>query len=209
MKSDYDEAGMAYDSPGVRIDRMVEGLDVMRQLWRDGKADLAGEHYTVTAAQGHPRPASAGGPKIVIGGGGRKVLSIAAREADIIGVNPNLKSGYVGPEVAATTTAAIYRQRIDWIREAAGDRFDDLELQCLTFLVQFTDDPAALAEQYAPLFNQSPEELLEMPLGLVGTVDGMVETLQRRREEFGFSYVVVHEPEMEAFAEVVGRLAGT
>lgn len=209
LKSDYDEAGIDYDAPGVRIDRMVEGLAVMRQLWSEGHADLAGEHYRVTGAQGHPRPASVGGPRIVIGGGGRRVLSIAAREADIVGVNPNLNSGRVGPEVAATASAANYHQRLEWIREAAGGRFDDLELQCLTFLVEFTDDPLALAEQYAPLFDQTPEDLLEMPLGLVGTVDGMVETLQRRREEFGLTYIVVHEPEMEAFAEVVSRLAGT
>ncbi len=209
MKSDYDESGIPYERAGLRIDRMVEGLAVMKQLWREGSATFEGEHYTITGAQGLPRPASATTPKIVIGGGGRKVLSIAAREADIIGVNPNLAAGYVGPEVAATTTAAIYKERIAWIREAAGDRFEDLELQCLTFLVQFTDDPAALAEQFAPLFNQTPEDLLEMPLGLVGSVDGMVETLQQRREEYGFSYIVVHEPEMEQFGEVVARLAGT
>lgn len=209
LRSDYDEAGIDYDAPGVRIDRMVEGLAVMRQLWRDGRADLAGEHYKVAGAQGHPRPASKGGPRIVIGGGGRKVLSIAAREADIVGVNPNLGSGRVGPEVAATASAASYRERLEWIRDAAGERFDDLELQCLTFLVQFTDDPLAVAEQYAPLFDQTPQDLLGMPLGLVGSVAGMVETLQLRREEFGLTYIVVHEPEMEAFAQVVSRLAGT
>jgi probable F420-dependent oxidoreductase len=209
MKSDYDESGMPYDEPGVRIDRMVEGLAIYKQLWREGSATLAGEHYNVTNASGTPRPASSAGPKLVIGGGGKRVLSIAAREADIVGVNPNLKAGYVGPEVAATTTAEIYRKRIGWIRDAAGDRFDQLELQCLTFLVQFTDDPQALAEQFAPLFSLSPEELLQVPLGLVGTVDSMIETLQQRREEYGFSYVVVHEAEMEQFAEVVAKLAGT
>jgi probable F420-dependent oxidoreductase len=209
MKSDYDQSGLSYDRPGVRIDRMVEGLAVMKQLWRDGKASYQGRHYTITGAEGAPRPASPSSPKIVIGGGGKKVLSIAAREADIIGVNPNLSAGYVGPEVAASSKADIYRERIGWIREAAGSRFDDLELQCLTFMVQFTDDRQQAYENLAPLFGLTPAEAADVPLALAGTVDQIVETLQARREEYGFSYVVVHEPEMEAFGEVVSRLAGT
>lgn len=209
MKSDYDESGMDYDRPGVRIDRMVEGLSIMKQLWRDGTANLQGEHYAVTNAQGHPRPASSSSPKIVIGGGGKKVLSVAAREADIIGVNPNLNAGYVGPEVAASSKGDLYRERIQWIREAAGDRFDDLELQCLTFMVQFTDDRQQAYENLAPMFGLTPEEAMDVPIALAGTVEEIIETLQRRREEYGFSYVVVHEPEMEAFGEVVAKLAGT
>jgi probable F420-dependent oxidoreductase len=209
MKSDYDQSGLPYDRPGVRIDRMVEGLAIMKQLWTDGTATLHGEHYQVAGAQGAPRPASSSSPKIVIGGGGRRVLSIAAREADIVGVNPNLSAGYVGPEVAASSKGDVYRERLTWIREAAGDRFDDLELQCLTFMVQFTDDRQQAYENLAPMFGLTPEEAMDVPIALAGTVDQVVETLQQRREEYGFSYVVVHEPEMEAFAEVVARLAGT
>jgi probable F420-dependent oxidoreductase len=208
MKSDYDESGMPYDRPGLRIDRMVEGLTVMKQLWRDGSSTFQGEHYTITNAQGQPRPASAASPKIVIGGGGKKVLSIAAREADIIGVNPNLGAGYVGPEVAASSKGDLYRERLQWIRDAAGDRFDDLELQCLTFMVQFTDDRDQAYENIAPLFGLTADEAKDVPLALAGTVDQMVEMLEQRREEYGFSYVVVHEPEMEQFGEVVARLAG-
>jgi len=209
MKSDYDESGMPYDRPGVRIDRMVEGLSIMKQLWREGSANLQGEHYTITNAQGLPRPASATSPKIVIGGGGKKVLSIAAREADIVGVNPNLSAGYVGPEVAASSKGDLYRERLQWIKDAAGDRFDDLELQCLTFMVQFTDDRDQAYENLAPLFGLTADEAKDVPIALAGTVDQIVEMLQQRREEYGFSYVVVHEPEMEQFGEVVARLAGT
>jgi alkanesulfonate monooxygenase SsuD/methylene tetrahydromethanopterin reductase-like flavin-dependent oxidoreductase (luciferase family) len=188
---------------------MVEGLAIMKQLWRDGRADFQGKHYTITGAEGTPRPGGQASPRIVIGGGGRKVLSIAAREADIVGVNPNLAAGYVGPEVAESSKASYYRDRIQWIRDAAGDRFDELELQCLTFMVQFTDDRRGAYENLAPLFGLSPTEAMEVPLALAGTVDQIVETLQQRREEYGFSYVVVHEPEMVDFAEVVSRLAGT
>lgn len=208
MKSDYDESGMPYDAPGVRIDRMVEGLAVMKQMWREGVASLDGKHYTVTNAQGHPKPTSAGGPKVLIGGGGKRVLSIAAREADIVGVNPNLSSGYVGPEVAQSARGDRYRERLQWIKDAAGDRFDDLELQCLTFMVQFTDDSAAAYEQLAPLFGLTPDEAREVPIALAGSVSEMADVLEQRREEYGLSYIVVHTPEMEQFAEVVNRLAG-
>src|SRR5688572_14447243 len=179
MISDYEEAGLPYDSPGVRIDRMVEGLEVMRQMWRDGVANLQGEHYTVTNAAGHPRPHTPGGPKVLIGGGGRKILSAAARHADIVGVNPNLKSGKVDATVAVTALAEVYRERLGWIRDAAGDRFDDLELQVLTFMIQITDDPASVYERMAPLFNLTPEQLASVPIGLAGTVEGMCEQLHQ------------------------------
>lgn len=209
MRSDYDEAGMAYDAAGVRIERMLEGLEVMRQLWRDGKANLAGDHYTVTSAQGHPRPHSPTGPKIVIGGGGRKVLSIAAREADIVGVNPNLNAGVVGPEVARSSVAERYVERLEWIREAAGDRFDQLELQCLTFMVAVTDNRRQVIEGIAPAFGLTANEVDEVPIALAGTVDQICDTLKERRERYGFSYVIVHDAELHSFAPVVARLTGT
>jgi probable F420-dependent oxidoreductase len=209
MKSDYDESGMAYDSPGTRIDRMVEGLRVMKGLWSEPTSSFDGTYYTVANGQGLPRPYAQPHPPILIGGGGKKVLGIAAREADIVGVNPNLSAGYVGPEVAQSARPARYRERIEWIREAAGDRFADIELQVLTFFVSVVDNREEVAANLAPMFGIDPGEALELPLALVGTVDQICDDLVQRREEYGFSYIVVHDPEMEAFAPVVERLAGT
>jgi probable F420-dependent oxidoreductase len=208
-KRDYDETGIPYDRPGVRIDRMVEGLQIMKDLWNDGASTRHGTYYNVTNAQGLPRPFGGASPPIIIGGGGRRVLSIAAREADIVGFNPTLTAGYVGPEAAATATAERYRERVAWVREAAGDRVDDLEFQCMTFIVQFVPNRDEVIEQMAPLFGVSPADAVEVPQVLVGTEDQIVETLQARREEYGFSYWVVHEPEIQPFAAVVARLAGT
>jgi probable F420-dependent oxidoreductase len=207
--TDYDEAGIPYDRPGVRIERMVEGLQIMKDLWNVGTSTRHGTHYSVTNAKGFPRPFGDASPPIIIGGGGRRVLSIAAREADIVGFNPSLTAGHIGPEVAASSTVERYRQRVEWVRQAAGDRAQDLEFQCLTFVVQFVPDRVEVLEQMAPLFGVTPEQALEMPQVLIGTEDQIVETLQARREELGFSYWVVHEPEMEAFAAVVSRLAAT
>jgi probable F420-dependent oxidoreductase len=209
LTSDYVESGIPHDSAGVRVSRMEEAIHILKALWRDGTCSFEGEHYTLNSAQGHPRPVTQPHPTLLIGGGGKRMLSIAAREADIVGVNPNLKAGYVGPEVAAEARPEKWDERIAWVKEAAGDRFDDIELQCLTFMVQFTDDRDAAYENLAPLFGMTPAEAAEVPIALAGTVEQMAESLQQRREEYGFSYVVVHEPEMEQFGEVVAKLAGT
>ncbi len=209
MTSDYEEAGLAEDPPGVRIDRMAESLAVMRSLWEHGTATFEGKHYRITNATGAPRSHQRPHPPIIIGGGGKRVLGIAAREADIVGVNPSLAAGVIGPAVLATTTAEYYRQRVSWIKEAAGARFDELELQILTFLVQIVPDRADALERLAGLVSMPAEEIGTSPLALIGTTEEIADSLRRRRDEFGFSYYVVHEAEMEAFAPVVAALTGT
>ena len=209
MTTDYEQSGIANDPPGVRISRMAESLSVMKSLWSTGACTFEGEHYTITGAVGAPLPHSRPHPPVIIGGGGKRVLGIAAREADIVGVNPSLAAGYVGPEVLETTTAAYYDERIGWIREAAGDRFDSLELQVLTFLVQIVPDREEALERLAQMMGVTPEQVDGTPIALIGTVEQIIERLHERRERFGFSYVVVHEAEMEAFAPVVAALAGT
>src|SRR5581483_10268161 len=130
MKSDYEEYGLSYDSPGERISRMEEGLAIIKQLWTEGSATFDGTYYRYTGANGNPRPVQQPHPPVLIGGGGKRMLTIAAREADIVGFNTTLTAGYVGPEAAAEATADKFRQRVEWVKEAAGPRFDDLELQC-------------------------------------------------------------------------------
>jgi probable F420-dependent oxidoreductase len=209
MTSDYVESGIPHDEAAVRVDRMEEALTILKALWRDGTCTFAGKHYNLQGAQGHPRPVSQPHPKLLIGGGGKRMLSIAGREADIVGVNPNLKAGYVGPEVAASARPEKWDQRIAWVREAAGDRLDDIELQVLTFLTQVVPNGNEVYEQMAPLFGMTPDELRQVPIGMAGTVDEIAEMLQARREKWGFSYVVVQADAMDAFAPVVAKLTGT
>jgi len=128
MTTDYEQSGIIAESAGIRISRMAESLAVLKALWSTGEATYKGEHYQVTGALGSPTPVQRPHPPIIIGGGGQRVLGIAALEADIVGVNPSLAAGYIGPEVLETTSAEYYHQRIDWIRQAAGARFDQLEL---------------------------------------------------------------------------------
>ena len=210
MQSDYDQSGIAYDDAGTRVSRMEEAIAVYKALWSGETADFEGEHYRVTGAHGYPRPH--GGrphPPLLIGGGSPRVLRIAGREADIVGINPNLAAGRIGPEMAEQISSEHYRRRIEWVREGAGDRFDEIELQCLTFLVTVGQPQRDVLERLSGVLSMSPEEAGEVPLALGGTVEEIVETLLRRREALGLTYWVVHEPEMESFAGVVAELAGT
>jgi probable F420-dependent oxidoreductase len=209
MTSDYDQAGLPLDPPATRIDRMAESLAVMRSLWSGGVTTVDGDHYRVRGLSGTPSPARPGGPPVIIGGGGRRVLRLAAAHADIVGVNPNLAAGAIGPDVIATAVPAAYDERLAWLRQAAGARFDELELQCLTFAVQVVPDGPAVLERLAALFGMSVDDVAGSPVALIGSVDGIVETLEERRRRWGFSYVVVHEAELDAFAPVVARLAGS
>ena len=209
MRTDYEQSGIAYDPPGVRVDRFAEALEVITRLFADGPVDFTGEHYTITGLEGLPKPHTPVGPPVIVGGGGKRVLSIAARHADIVGINPNLASGAIGAEVVADAMAERVDEKVSWVRDAAGDRFDDLELNVLSFLSTVTDDPAGLAGGVAEMFGASAEEVLATPSVVVGTVAGICDTLIERRNRWGFSYYVFQADSAVTMAPVVAALAGT
>ena len=206
MKVDYDALGLPYDSPGVRIARLEEAVAVIKGCWADGPFSFSGSHYTISDYDSMPKPFQRPLP-ILIGGGGRKVLTLAGREADIIGINPNLKSGRLSNEQAVDTVAEQTERNIRWIKEGAGDRFGDIELQIRYFFAAVTDDRQALAEAAAPAFGISAEDALGSGVALLGTVDEICDTLVERRERWGVSYIVIGDDLVDAFAPVVERLA--
>jgi probable F420-dependent oxidoreductase len=209
LRTDYEQSGIPMDQPAVRVARLAESLAIMRAMWREGSATFEGEHYRVTAASGTPAPVTPGGPPLVVGGGSRRVLRLAGECADIVSVVPSLTAGYIGPEVAAEAVAEKYIERVRWAREAAGAHAADLELQCWTVTVQVVPNASEVFESTAPLFGLTPDQLRAAPVALIGEAGEIVETLRKRREELGFSYVVVHEAEMDALAPVISELAGT
>jgi probable F420-dependent oxidoreductase len=209
MRTDYASSGIPYDRPGVRIERMAEGLQVMKALWSSPEpVSFAGKHYTVDGVVGTPRPHSQPHPTICIGGGGRRVLTIAGREASIVGVNATLTAGEVGADAATTATPAAFDEKVGWIRAAAGERANAIELQCNCAFVSVVPNGRELAEAMAPAFGLTADEALEVPLVLLGTIDELCEMLERRRERYGISYWVVPDDAMEPFAPVVERLTG-
>ena len=210
MTADYEKAGISLDRPSVRIARLAESIAILKGLMDDKPFSFAGEHYTVTDLDGHPKPVQRPHPPIIIGGGGNKVLSLAAREADIVGVNANLRSGEAITEDAAhSMTGAATDQKLAWVREVAGDRLADLEIQTFVGFTHFTDDRRSLAEAMAPAFGVTPEDALETPVVLAGTIDEMADDLVARRERWLMSYQVIGADVIEQFAPVVARLVGT
>ena len=209
MTDDYTWTGIAHDRAGVRIDRMIESIEVLRGLWGDGPFSFDGEHYTISEMNGLPKPAQAAGPPIIVGGGGKRVLSTAARLADIVGVNPNVGEGEVGPEAIASMSADATEEKLGWVREAAGDRFDDIEISILKFVTIVTDDRDAVAEKVAGGMGMDAETLLASPHTLVGSADEVADELIAQRDRWQGSYVTVQADALESFAPVVATLAGT
>jgi probable F420-dependent oxidoreductase len=209
MTSDYSQAGMSLDPAGVRIDRMAEAIEILRGLFGDGPLSYHGKHYSITGLDGRPKPHQKPHPPFLIGGGGRRVLTLAGELADIVGVNLSLSAGEIGVDAAQDATAERFEQKLSWVRDGAGDRFDSIELQLRTFIVSVTGDRRATAEMLASGFGLTAEQGLASPVALVGTAGQIAEDLRERRERYGFSYIVVGAAEYEAFAPVVAELAGT
>lgn len=208
LRSDYEQTGIAFDPPAARIDRLAEAVEVVKRLWSGGPVDFDGAHYTLRGAGCWPRPVQRPMPPVMIAGGGPKILGLAARTADIVGFNTNLASGVAGPESARSALAPCFRERVHWVKEAAGDRLDALELHCNVAYCLVGVDRLAVANAVAPGFGITPEEALDVPIALVGSVDEICESLLARREAYGFSYWGVPGDALHAFAPVVARLAG-
>jgi probable F420-dependent oxidoreductase len=210
MRSDYEESGIAYDPPSVRVDRFEEGVAVITGLLESEEPfSFSGTHYKVSGHTATPRPVQRPRPPVIIGGGGRRVLTIAARHAEIVSINVDLRAGTAGPESASNATPDATREKIGWVREAAGDRFDEIELNTLIGFVMVTDDRQSIIDAMAPALGIDPADAVHIPLALIGTLDQMAEELEWRREEYGISYFSVESDAWETMAPVVARLAGT
>jgi probable F420-dependent oxidoreductase len=208
LATDYQRSGIRYDSNRTRVDRFEEGLAVIKGAMSGEPFSFAGEHYTITDFTGTPLPVQSPSPPILVGGGGRRMLSIAAREADIVGINGTLAAGVVGPEAIATMTASAVDSKVEIVRAAAGQRLADLEFNIRAFMVRVTDDRQAVMEQIAGFVQVEPSLVAESPFALIGSPSEIVDDLLRRRERWGFSYVIVGADDVESFAPVVAELAG-
>ena len=158
---------------------------------------------------GRPKPVQRPHPPILIGGGGRSLLTLAGREADIIGLNIDLRTGRIDDSSGPTATAEATDEKIRWIRDAAGDRFDEIELQVRIHLALVTDDLPAVAEAMSPAFGLTPEQGLETPHALAGSVEQIIETSSPAGSATASPSIGLSLDAMETMAPVVARLAGT
>jgi len=208
--ADYIQSGIALDAPGVRVSRLEEGLRVIKGALGEPPFSFAGRYYMLREVQGVPRPVQRPLPPLLVGGGARRTLSIAAREADIVGINA--KTTADGDIDVTSLTAEATDEKVAWVREAAGERFAELELNILLLLVRVTDDPRGAIEETLRRFGVPPELVgvetaLQSPAFLVGSLEQIVETLQERRERYGISYISSWEP-IEELTPIIARLAG-
>jgi probable F420-dependent oxidoreductase len=208
LVSDYEEAGIPYDSAGTRIDRLAETVTILKKFFTGERFSFAGKFYSINGLEGEPKPVQKPHPPILLGGGGRKMLSVAAREADIVHINYNLNEGRINAKLVRTGIAAATDEKLTWITEAAGERLESIELGFTVFFANVTDDRESIASALAPSMGLEPSDVLDMPHFLIGTIDQIEHDLRARRERYGFSHAIVPAAVADQLAPIVERLAG-
>ena len=206
ITEEYQALAITKDEPRVRIDRLADVIEGVKAFCADGMADLTNDTIEWKDFSGVPKPLSR--PPIMIGGGSPRILRLAGREADIVSLNFNNRSGMIGPDGVGTSTEEETRKKIRWVQEGAGDRFDDLEIEIGAYFTFVMDDPAPVLGQFAQMFGLSEDEMSRHPHALFGSADAICDELERRRELFGISYITVGKDNMESFAPIVDRLNG-
>lgn len=204
---EYEQCGITYDPAPIRVHRLEEAIQVTRKLFAEGPASFSGKFYTINHLNGFPKPLQQPFPPLLVGGAGKHMLSLAAREANIVSIAAKALRDGSGLDVTNTTPAAT-TQKIRWIRQAAGERFATLELNIIIFAAIVTEDRTRAIQQLAGSFQVTEEQVPTIPYCLVGTVYQICEEIQERREQYGISYISVFEESAEMFAPVVARLTG-
>ena len=205
MRSEYEKAGIHFDAPNIRIERLEETIHIIKGLFSEGPFSYNGSYYTVTDLDGKPKPIQQPRPPILIGGGGKRLLALAAREADTVGLGPRtLADGSI--DKTDMTIKAIAK-KVDWVRQAAGERFEALELNIIIFTVIITDNLRGTIERIASnIPNLNKQDILDSPHLLIGTIDNIIEKLQALRASFGISYIKIPAQNMMAFSPIISRI---
>ncbi len=206
LQGEYDAIDLQFDEPKVRIDRLGDMVEGIKAFCGDGPAEVNNDTIHWQGFEGVPKPVSK--PPIMIGGGSPRILRLAGREADIVSLNFNNRSGMIGPDGVRSSSEELTKKKVDWVREGAGDRFDALEIEIGAYFTFVLDDAKPTVKNFAQMFGYSEEDMRKHPHALFGSVNTICEELERRRELYGISYITVGQDAMQAFAPVVERLSG-
>ncbi|HEX2221068.1 MAG TPA: LLM class flavin-dependent oxidoreductase, partial [Candidatus Limnocylindria bacterium] len=212
-RPEYDAIGLGFDPVGTRVARLEEGIAVLKGCFGDGPFSFDGRFHTIVGHDGWPKPVQRPHPPLLVGGGGRRLLSLAAREADVVGLAPRILPGGRGDPRSITVAAT--EEKVAWVREAAGDRYDRLELNVYPSMspIVITDHARPEASKLAARLAERSgveidvDELLASPHIFIGSVAGLVEKFRELRERLGISSIMVGE--VGELDPVVERLAGT
>ena len=202
---EYSAMGLTFDRPGRRITKLEEVFGLFKANFGGEEIGCAGEFVSVSGYAGRPRPVQRPHPPIMVGGAGQRVLSLAAREADIVSIS---NVPFVAHNEAGLDPRSEAQRRTGCVRAAAADRFGNLEIESSPYFTEITDDAERALANLASATGISADILREHPNVLIGSVDTVVEVLQSRREELGINYVTVQQPRLDAFAPIVARLHG-
>jgi probable F420-dependent oxidoreductase len=204
--ADYRQLGMTYDAPGRRIDRLVESSGLVKRLLAGETVTHAGPHYPLGSAHIWPRPIQQPHPPIIMGGGGPRMLRLAAREADIVGFIPQFSSR--GRPILTDVSEAALDRKVAIVREAAGERFERLELNLFIVDAGMVGSGEPVARSVLAAAKVASVGLAGSPYFLYGTLPALRERLERRRERSAISYYAIRQGSMEAMAPLVAALAG-
>lgn len=208
LQNEYEAIGVPFDRPGIRIDRFEEVVALLRASFAEGELNIDTPHVHAVGFEAVPKPFTKSGPPIMIGGGAKRILTIAGREADIVSLNFNNSSGKLGAEGIGSSTAELTDQKIQWIKDGAGSRFDQIEIEIAAYFTIVTPDGEGTRAKMAPMFGMTPEVFAEHPNALIGSVDEICDRIVERRERFGISYISFGASVIDAVIPVVERLAG-
>ncbi|WP_436791232.1 TIGR03621 family F420-dependent LLM class oxidoreductase [Yinghuangia sp. YIM S10712] len=209
-QGEYEAMGLTFHDAPKRVSKLEEVVALVKAHWSGEPIDVHGEHVNVSGYAGLPVPAQQPRPRILIGGAKKRVLSLAAREADIVSMS---NVGWTPRNDAGLTPAEEARRRYAVVREAAGSRFDALELESSPYLVAVTDDPDATLERWSANLRKAlpeagPDLLRHHPNVLAGSAEEIIDRLQERRETTGMNYITIPRKHMEEFAPIVAKLTG-
>jgi probable F420-dependent oxidoreductase len=206
LRAEYEQCGLPYDPPPTRVRRLDEALQIIKGLFAEEPVTFSGTYYTVNGLEGFPKPIQKPSLPLLIGGAGKQMLSLAAREATIVSIAAKALPDGSGLDVTDMTPEAL-TQKIGWIRQAAGPRFAQIELNMIIFATIVTNDREQAARQLAERFKLTEEQVLAIPHILIGSPSQISEEIRGRREKYGISYISLFEESAEAFAPVIAQLA--
>lgn len=208
LRNEYEAIGIPFAPAGERIDKLEEVIALIHASFSDGEMNITGSHVHAVGFEAVPKPGNKKTPPLMIGGGARRVLTLAGKHADVVSLNFNNSSGKIGAEGLASSTAELTDEKISWIRDGAGSRFPEIELETAAYFTIVTPDRDSVLAKMAPMFGLTPEQFGQHPNALIGSVEQIVDSLNERRERYGINYVSFGSSVMEAVAPVVAALAG-
>jgi probable F420-dependent oxidoreductase len=209
MASDWEQTGIRFDSAGSRVSRLAEALTIIKTFFeRDEPFAFHGDYYRVQGIVPAPRAVQRPRPPIMVGGIGRRMLELAAREADIVAFAARPPNG-INPISGAAGLGLTFAQQVDLVRKAAADRYADLELSVFAMSPQFTDDVDGSVERLAVQMRTTTDVIRDSPWALMGSVEAIIERIEAERERYDLSYWIIGAASIDTFAPVVARLAGT